>query len=145
MIRIRSTKVKECKSTRVQRLFYFCTFVLFHLFCATAEAQTYYAGGGSTTNCTTMQTSTTPSTTIKAALNCIGLSAGAGAGKTVIVKPGTYTENFDDASGGAWLPTGTSGNYFTLKAENRAVIRASNGTLSAGTSKSIIRRDGYLI
>lgn len=107
-------------------LFYFCTLL------PSAEAQTYYAGGGSTTNCTTMQTSSTPSTTIKAALDCIGTSAGAGANKTVIVKPGTYTENLDEAAIGPWMPRGTSwAAPFTLKAETRGM--------------ATIRRNGHLM
>ena len=106
------------------------------------------ATGGTTGNCTTAQGVSDPNVylrTITAALACIGTSAGAGAGKTVIVKAGTYTDNLDEASVGQWLPKGTAGNPFTLKAQSRAVLRAGDGTLSAGTSKAIIRRDGWLM
>ena len=52
----------------------------------------------------------------------IGFGGGAGAGDFVIFLDGTYTETFGT------LPTGTSGNPFTLKALNRrlALFQPSN-------------------
>src|SRR5437763_1463353 len=58
------------------------------------------------------QDSSTPKQTVNAALNCLGTAAGAGAGHTVQVAPGTYVETIDNN-----LPGGTSWDApFTLKA-----------------------------
>src|SRR5947208_2580033 len=78
------------------------------------EAATYYvATAGSDSNtCVQAQSPSTPKQTINAALNCLGTAAGAGAGHTVQVAPGTYTETIDNN-----LPGGTSWSApFTLKA-----------------------------
>src|SRR6266568_2449772 len=81
---------------------------------ALAHSTTYYANvtGSDNNTCTQAQNSSTPKRTINAALNCLGTAAGAGAGHTVQVAPGTYVEAINNN-----LPGGTSWSApFTLKA-----------------------------
>src|SRR2546425_7729540 len=81
---------------------------------ALGHSATYYASttGSDNYTCTQAQNSSTPKRTINAALNCLGTAAGAGAGHTVQVAPGTYSETIYYN-----LPGGTSwGAPFTLKA-----------------------------
>jgi hypothetical protein len=86
-------------------------------FPSAGEAATYYVGmtGSNSTSCAAAQNAATPKATIRAALACIGVGQGAGAGQTIIVKPGTYPE---ELRWNEW-PSGTFGNPFTLKAEDR--------------------------
>src|SRR5438552_8218292 len=86
----------------------------FVLIPALAHSTTYYVAttGSDTNTCTQAQDSSTPKRTVNAALNCLGTAAGAGAGHTVQVAPGTYVETIDNN-----LPGGTSWDApFTLKA-----------------------------
>src|SRR5438093_6589152 len=79
-----------------------------------AHSSTYYvATSGSDSNtCRQAQDRSTPKQTINAALDCLGTAAGAGAGHTVEVAPGTYAETVNNT-----LPGGTSWSaLFTLKA-----------------------------
>ena len=78
------------------------------------EAATYYVAttGSDSNTCVQAQSPSTPKQTINAALNCLGTAAGAGAGHTVQVAPGTYAETIDNN-----LPGGTSWSApFTLEA-----------------------------
>src|SRR5213594_3529102 len=90
------------------------TATCFVLIPALGHSATYYASttGSDTNTCTQAQDSSTPKQTINAALNCLGTAAGAGAGHTVQVAPGTYVETINNT-----LPGGTSWSApFTLKA-----------------------------
>src|SRR5436309_9448306 len=78
------------------------------------EAATYYVAttGSDSSTCTQAQNPSTPKRTINAALNCLGTAAGAGAGHTVEVAAGTYTETINNN-----LPGGSSWSApFTLEA-----------------------------
>ncbi len=79
-----------------------------------AQAVTYYvATTGSNTNCTTIQTAGTPALTINFALDCFatGATAAAGAGHTVQVAAGTYSEAINNN-----IPSGSgAGSPFILK------------------------------
>src|SRR5438034_5285526 len=70
------------------------------------EAATYYVAvtGSDSNTCTQVQNPSTPKRTINAALNCLGTAAYAGAGHTVEVAAGTYTEtiNNDLPGGSSW-------------------------------------------
>ena len=90
------------------------TATCFVLIPALGHSATYYASttGSDNNTCTQAQNSSTPKRTINAALNCLGTAAGAGAGHTVQVAPGTYNETIYYN-----LPGGTSWSApFTLKA-----------------------------
>ncbi len=94
------------------------------LLCASpAFAATWYvnASTGHDTNndCIESQSPGLPKATINAAFVCVGFGAGAGAGDTVQVANGTYSETLTN-----W-PSGTSGNHFTLVSTNQygAVIQ----------------------
>jgi parallel beta-helix repeat protein len=79
-----------------------------------ASAATYYVAktGSNSNSCSQAQDPTTPKLTIHGALACIGAGESVGAGHTVIVKAGTYNEEFSYD-----LPGGTDwANVFTLKA-----------------------------
>src|SRR2546422_5890340 len=78
------------------------------------EAATYYVAttGNDSNTCTQVQNPSTPKRTINAALNCLGTAAYAGAGHTVEVAAGTYTETINNN-----LPGGSSWSApFTLTA-----------------------------
>src|SRR5438552_5511183 len=78
------------------------------------EAATYYVAttGSDGNTCTQVQNPSTPKRTINAALNCLGTAAYAGAGHTVEVAAGTYTETINNN-----LPGGSSWSApFTLAA-----------------------------
>lgn len=90
-----------------------------------AEATTWYvktpASGGSDFNsCNQAQTQNAAKETINGALACIGgySHEGKGAGHTVEIFAGTYTERLDELPGGT-----ASGGYFTLKAHNSTGAR----------------------
>ncbi|TMA51589.1 MAG: right-handed parallel beta-helix repeat-containing protein, partial [Deltaproteobacteria bacterium] len=90
------------------------TATCFVLIPALGHSATYYASttGSDNNTCTQAQNSSTPKRTINATLNCLGTAAGAGAGHTVQVAPGTYNETIYYN-----LPGGTSWSApFTLKA-----------------------------
>src|SRR3989442_8001226 len=79
-----------------------------------AHSSTYYVDitGSDNNTCAQAQNPGTPKRTINAALNCLGTAAGAGAGHTVQVAPGTYVETIDNN-----LPGGASWSApFTLEA-----------------------------
>ena len=80
---------------------------------ATAATTYYVATTGSDSNtCVQAQDPRTPKQTINAALNCLGTAAYAGAGQTVQVAAGTYTETINNN-----LPGGSSWSApFTLAA-----------------------------
>jgi parallel beta-helix repeat protein len=81
---------------------------------ASVGATTWYVAktGSDSNSCSQAQNSSTPKLTIAAGLSCIGTAAGAGAGHTVLVGNGTYAETFSS------MPSGISGNFFTLKSQN---------------------------
>lgn len=102
-----------------------------------ATAATYHVAktGSDANSCVQAQNSSTAKLTIGAGLACIGTAAGAGAGHTVEVAAGTYTEAIRNS-----LPSGTSwSSPFTLKvkAGDVVTIRAtdeSNIYQTAGSS-----------
>src|SRR5947207_1706885 len=84
------------------------------------EAATYYVAttGSDSNTCVQAQTPSTPKQTINAALNCLGTAAYAGAGHTVEVAAGTYTETINNN-----LPGGSSWSApFTLKAATLGTV-----------------------
>src|SRR5439155_5776676 len=84
------------------------------------EAATYYVAvtGSDSNTCTQVPNPSTPKRTINAALNCLGTAAYAGAGHTVEVAAGTYTETIDNN-----LPGGSSWSApFTLKAATLGTV-----------------------
>ena len=92
----------------------------------TVSPASYYVGknGSDSNSCPSARYSTTPKSTIGAALACIGTSPGAGSGQIVEVAAGTYTESLRNN-----LPSGTSwSNPFTLRAKlgDRVIIKASS-------------------
>jgi len=102
-------------------------FLLLFLFAATsASATTWYVQkGGSSTNCTTIQTQGTPAGTIADAMNC-AISAG-GTGNTVEIRDSSSAVYAESIS--VW-PSATAGSHFTLKATNPNVVimRPPSGT-----------------
>ncbi len=93
---------------------------------STVQATDWYADNSKSdaNTCAQAQTKATAKKTIKAALACVGTSAGAGANDRVIVVAGTYanegTGGVDNGIGaGDSMPSGTSWSApFTLMAEN---------------------------
>jgi parallel beta-helix repeat protein len=91
-----------------------------------STAATYFVAksGSDSNSCTAAQNLATPKQTIAAGLNCLGTAPGAGAGHTVEVLAGTYTEVIRNN-----LPMGTSWSQpFTLRARagNLVTIKASS-------------------
>lgn len=125
-------------------------FILFLLVALNADAATYYVKttGSDSNNCTAAQTESTPKLTILSALDCLNDAVGDGAGHTVLVFAGTYTDEINENS--AVIPSGTSWSApFTLKANTvgDVIIRAVGGTgslavrLTHGVSKYAIIQD----
>jgi parallel beta-helix repeat protein len=110
-----------------------------------SNAATYYVA--TTGNDSSSGTSSSPFRTINGALNRIGTGDGAGAGSTVLVKPGTYSEWINNN-----LPGGTSWTApFTLKAESAGTVTiqppsGADGVffLARATSKYAII-DGFIM
>src|SRR5690242_8404034 len=92
----------------------------------TANATTWFVEkGGSGVNCSQYQSSSTPSSTISAAMAC-AISAG-GAGNTVEIRDSSAAVYAESVS--SW-PSATAGNHFTLKATNPNIVtlRPGSGT-----------------
>jgi hypothetical protein len=105
-------------------------------FVAGSDAATFYVAktGTDSNSCAQAQNSNTPKSTIPAALACIGTALGAGAGHTVEVAAGTYTEYIGDDK----IPSGTSWNSpFTLKAKSSDIV------IIKPTGELIIRWTNY--
>jgi hypothetical protein len=79
------------------------------LLAPSVQAATYYVAktGSDSTSCASAQSSSTPRLTINGGVSCLG------AGDTLIVKAGTYSEAVGS------IPSGTSGNPTTLRSEVR--------------------------
>jgi hypothetical protein len=86
-----------------------------------AHGGTYYVAktGSDSNSCTAAQNSNAAKLTINAGVACLG------AGDTLIVKVGVYSETLQNNI----IPSGTSGNPVTLKSETQyaAIIRPNNG------------------
>ena len=96
-------------------------------FTNTGSAASYYVGknGSDSYSCAQAQSSATPKLTINAGLACVGTATGAGAGKIVEVRAGTYAEAIDSAK--SPFPSGTSWNApFTLRARVGDVVTIKN-------------------
>ena len=111
----------------------------------TNTAASYYVGknGSNSYSCSQARSSSTPKLTIRAALACIGSSPGAGAGQTVEVSAGTYTEPIGYSSQYDPFPSGTSWNApFTLQARAGDLVTIrSNGASNLQISSSYPQYD----
>jgi hypothetical protein len=106
---------------------FFIAFILALGVVTGANAATFYVAktGSDSYSCTQAQNSSTPKLTINAALACVGTTPQAGAGQTVEVAAGTYTESI-----GPDLPSGTSwSSPFRLRAKagNTVTIKTNQG------------------
>ena len=111
----------------------------------TDTGASYYVGknGSNSYSCSQARSSSTPKLTIGAALACIGSSPGAGAGQTVEVSAGTYTEPIGYSSQYDPFPSGTSWNApFTLQARAGDLVTIrSNGASTLQISSSYPQYD----
>jgi len=88
--------------------------------------------------CTQVQSESTPKLTIAGGISCMS------SGDTLIVKAGTYNESLNN------LPSGSPGNYTTIKANptDTVIISRSGGAAMRafnGNGKSYIEFDGLII
>lgn len=133
--------------------------LIFVLFASPVFAQTYYVrtGGsdshtcGTGTNGAQNNTDAGAKQTIKGALACIGITQGAGAGKFVVVNPGTYTEgmNQQDSGVGPYMPSGSGpadANRFTLKCISQGACTIRNvGGFGFWNPDGVTNQNYYLI
>jgi hypothetical protein len=92
-----------------------------------AQAATYYVGnsGNDANTCAQAQTASTPRKTIQSAIGCLS------AGSTLVIQSGTYTGTGNAIAN---LPSGTAGNYVTIKADVDGGVIVTSGISMSHTN-----------